>query len=196
MKTIEVSDKDYEILMELSKELQTQDNHGQAFPYFWNPSGIEHVPDEQGDIVTIIVDCEQYTPEDFAEYDPELWNKFRDYWNESDEEGEETVPEVYPKNFDWESEWMDEIKDKYRDAYVYHEKKERVVDHNMSIFYSDVKNFCASNSHHLGNKPSTYARTSWRMPKMKNLMECLLRINKTVPKECVNHEALRFREDR
>lgn len=35
MKTITVSDEDYKVLMELSKELQKQDNHGQAFSYFW-----------------------------------------------------------------------------------------------------------------------------------------------------------------
>jgi len=32
---ISVSEKDYKILMELSKELQLQENDNQACPYFW-----------------------------------------------------------------------------------------------------------------------------------------------------------------
>jgi hypothetical protein len=201
MKTIEVSDKDYEILMALSKELQTQDNHGQAFPYFWEPSSYkqEMNPHGEGQDVKVYYDTELYGFLDFAEYDDfENYNKFlkeKKEWEfdeDEDDKWEYNFNEYYP---DLEDEWKDYIDDDIDDAEVYTFDWNRKQEHNPSIFLTDVQNYIKNNKHLLGRKPHTYANTAWRMPKMKNLMECLLRLNKNVPKECVNHEALRFREN-
>lgn len=48
MKTIEVSDEMYEFLMNLSKELNTQDHRSTAMPYFFQIQTQEKVPAAEG----------------------------------------------------------------------------------------------------------------------------------------------------
>ena len=76
MKTISVSDEDYEILMELSKELQTQENDHQAFPYFWEPRSEKSVQGSEDDTPLAYHDCSTYEFEELEESCPELWDEF------------------------------------------------------------------------------------------------------------------------
>ena len=79
MKTIEVSDEDYDILMDLSKELQTQDNVGQAYPYYWTPSSYRLEPNlhGEGELVRVAEDGEDLEHiDDFKESHQEMWNNF------------------------------------------------------------------------------------------------------------------------
>lgn len=48
MKTINVTDEQYEFLMNLSKELNTQDNRGTAKPYFFQVRETKEVPAHKG----------------------------------------------------------------------------------------------------------------------------------------------------
>jgi len=185
MKTIEVSDEDYETLMALSKELQLQDNTGQTFPYFWEPSSkklVTNVNDE-GSIVRIYDGntSESYTLSDYAEYEEALWEQFLDHKDSS----------VRNYSEEDEDDWLEFIKDNKDDVRVYTMDYERICDHNPSLFMSDVDAYCKNNTHHLGLDPHAFSHSMWRMPKMQALVEAIYRINKQ-PKETVNDEARRF----
>jgi hypothetical protein len=186
MKTIEVSDKDYETLMELSKELLIQDNNSQAFPYFWEPSSykLKHDVNDEGEVKEIYLDGETYSLEGFAEAYDEDWEEFVKE-NELEDDG-------YDNSLEYE--WEEFITDKYWDARAYSSNWKRETEHNPSLFMSDVKGFIEYNQHHLGKDPHTYSRSIWRMPKMEKLVSCLLRLNSNVPEECINHEALVYKK--
>jgi len=190
MKTIRISDEDYKSLMEFSKELQTQENHSQAFPYFWEPASekLEINVNDEGEVV-MVYDWEQaesYTPEDYADCHPEFYDSFlRDQEVPFDTDDEN---QVYDS--DLEEEWIKYIiENKSIDRYS--QDWEQKTEHNPSLFMSDVKDFIKSNKHHLGRNPHTYARSVWRMPKMEKLISAIYRLNKQ-PKKDVNQEAKRF----
>lgn len=184
MKTIQLTNEDYEALMELSKELQLQANHSQAFPYFWEPASekLEDDPNDEGEIGIVFCSYRQetYTLKEYAESNPEMYKRFR----LEEEIGEDETYE------DIEHEWKDWLE--YQDGLrTYSQNWEQSTDHNPSLFLSDVKNYIEKNEHHLGRNPRTYARTVWRMPKMEKLIEILYRLN-TQPYEEVNEEARRY----
>jgi hypothetical protein len=183
MKNIQVSDADYEILMELSKELQTQENDHQAFPYFWEPHSEKCVQGGEDDTPLAYHDCETYYFEDLEEDQPELWEEFLLQGSFGKVTSYDSIEDVNCEiiNFiEFKDDWQ-----------VVYEKKEFQSEHNPSLFKSDVKSFCDSNKHHLGANPQTYARTVWRMPKMESLIKAIYRLNKQ-HEDTINHEALRF----
>ncbi len=196
MKTIEVSNEDYEILIELSKELQTQPNHGQAFPYFWEPASEKLVTNVngEGEVTKIYYDCDTYSPEDYAENHHELYLEFlndADHFETHEDALKYDEDNGHEYITDLETEWIEYIECHSNDAVVYSSDWEQSTDHNPSLFLSDVQGYIEGNKHHLGRNPRTYARTIHRMPKMQQLIECIYRLNKQ-PAEDVNQEAKRF----
>jgi hypothetical protein len=192
LKTIELTDADYETLMELSRELQTQTNNCQAFPYFWEPSSMKQQvnPHGEGSITEIYKDGETYSPEGFAEKDDyESYKEFLKY------EGLEEFFDMEEIDYrtDFESEWLNYISAFDLGEFVTYDL-ELKTEHNPSLFLSDVQNFIAGNKHHLGDDPQPYSRTIWRMNKMYRLVQILARINKDVPDEEVNEEMKIFRD--
>lgn len=194
MKTIELTDEDYETIMGLSKELQLQNNSGQAFPYFWTPSSekLEVNINDEGLEREFYYEGETYDDnseglEDLSLSEESLWEKFCVEENLFiDGEGSEIIK--YSKEH--EDDWRNYIEN-YTDADFYSCDWKRISDFNPSLFMSDVKDYCTYNTHHLGRKPAPYSDSIWRMPKMHNLIEVLARINKQ-PKESVNHEIKRY----
>lgn len=191
MKTIKVSDKDYEVLMELSKELQTQENHCQAFPYFWEPASekLKVNVNNEGEVSEIYCHnaSEVYSPEDYAEHDNDLFGEFL-----VDQELIKSLNDKYiPYDEIDEQDWIEYIENYSNTSTVYSSDWEQKTDHNPSLFLSDVQNYVKFNKHHLGRKPHTYAQTVRRMPKMEKLIEAIYRINPQ-SKEVVNEEAARF----
>ena len=190
MKTIPLSNKDYHELMALSRELQTQENHSQAFPYFWEAASekLEIDPNDEGKVVKIYDNDQEetYTAEKYADDDPEFYEKFL-----LKEEVEiKVIGEPEPYDFDLENEWLDYI-ELHRDVHVFSENWNQKTDHNPSLFLDDVKSYIKHNQHHLGRNPQTYARSVWWMPKMQKLIEIILRLNPQ-PDNIVNPEVRRF----
>ena len=138
MKTIEVTDKDYDILMELSKELQTQTNNGQAFPYFWEPASSKLSTNIHGEgaVLEVYYDTETYSLEDFAEYHEDFYEKFLVYSNEYVEEEDQYEYKEYHEEI--EDEWEDYIKDYIEDADIWTSDWKQDTEHNPSLFLSDV----------------------------------------------------------
>ena len=184
MKTITISDEDYKTLMDLSKELQTQENDYQAFPYYWEPSSLRTERNFHGEGAIVVAydcrNCEKTTPKELIEEAPDLWESFLELSDHTEDTPYESI----------ESEWVDHIKDDV-DYDVWTEDLEDQQERNHSLFKSDVKDFIDTNKHHLGKNPHTYSRTIWRMPKMEALIGAVIRINREHSEE-VNHEAKRF----
>ena len=183
MRSIEVSDEDYETLMQLSKELQNQPNHGQSFPYFWEPQSERLEPNLHGEGEVAHFRCNG------DECDPQT--KY-----EGNEQN--TISFLEENDFPLDSKWDDLTSDQHDlfcdylvdncDVEKYTSNYEYKSEHNPSLFLSDVKYFIECNSHHLGRNPQTYARTIWRMPKMEKLIKAIYRINANNNEE-INHEA-------
>lgn len=185
MKQITVSDEDYETLMELSKELQTQENDHQAFPYFWSPRSTKKVIGTDDDELLIYDsdDCETSTLKDLATENEELFNSFLKF----EDLGIHTEYDDIDVD-SWENYILNFSNDCSRYRIVY-EKDEDISESNYSLFKSDVQHHINCNSYHLGRKPHTYGNTFFRMFKMEALVKCLYRLN---PQEVdkINHEAL------
>lgn len=193
MKTIEVTDKDYEVLMELSKELQTQTNNGQAFPYFWEPASYKQEVNihGEGEDTEVYYDGESYSLQEFAEDFPIHYISFLE------DEGQYVDKEDKYNNYEYhkllEGRWQDYIEYYVDDADVWTLDWKHTCDHNPSLFLSDVEQYVKYNQHHLGKDLHTYSRTIQRMPNMTRLIECLLRMNNTIEEENINHEALVYK---
>lgn len=195
MKTIKVSDADYETLMDLSKELQLQPNHGQAFPYYWEPrsDNTDYDLNGEGEFKMVVLDSEEYDPVELAEEEPDLFWQFLAYTD---------IIEVYSE---WDgdlkefletrgNEWIEFLcEEKGYTLYTYNMKPKR--DRNPSLFLDDVRGYIERNQHHLGANAHTYANTIQRMPRMEALTEALYRLNPQ-PEGYVCNEAWRVVKDR
>lgn len=185
MKTINVSDKDYEILMELSKELQLQENDRQAFPYYWEARSDKFAqsPNGEGEFFEIYLDGETYDVSYFSE-DEEIWANYLK------EQHEEYEYREYDEKID-ETLLKDYVLDNIKGTEIVWFVTEQECKPNPSLFKDDVKDFIKYNSHHLGENPHTYANSVWRMPKMEALIKAIYRLNPQ-PKELINKECERF----
>lgn len=178
MKKIKVSDADYETLMSLSKELQLQPSHGQAFPRYWEPRSDRREYDLNGEgEFKILVDegGEECDPVLEAEDDPKLFGEFLAdedlavHYREYDGELESFMR-------DWRDEWLTWLTNcRGYTVRTYDMKPKR--DHNPSLFLDDVKEYIDCNQHHLGSNAHTYANTIHRMSRMEKLVEALYRLN-------------------
>lgn len=171
MSVIEFNKEDYEFLMEISKELITQDKDFQASPRFWSPrstkKGIGTHDDE-----LIVVDDGIHTPEEYFECTVD--SLAEEFIKENEIEFKN-----YEESID-EYEWIQFLKfHKECDISYYfaYQKDIEECENNFSIFKSDVKNFIEGNRHHLGKNPHTYANTFFRMSKMERLVKILCGIN-------------------
>lgn len=183
MKTIQVSDDDYKVLMELSKELQIQENDSQAFPYFWSPRSTKYGIGTDDDEKVFYSDGDDTCTAE------ELYNDNDDLRNQYLEDNEIDLKTEFD-DIDLD-DWEDFIgQGEYTE---YYRREEEVSENNFSLFKSDVKQYIKHNSHHLGGRPHTYANTIWRMQKMVELVKCLYRLNPQ-PKEDTNDEAFVYRE--
>lgn len=185
MKTIEVSDEDYETLMQLSKELQSQPNHYQAFPYFWEPRSerLQLNFHGEGEVTKLICHGDEIDLEETFENDEQNRIQFLEENNYDMDLKFSDLKENQKEEF--EQYLIDNC-----DVEKYTYNWEEATEHNPSLFLSDVQNFVEKNSHHLGRNPSTYGRTIFRMPKMEKLVLAIYRLNKNHNEE-INHEAKR-----
>lgn len=176
MKKIKVSDADYEVLMSLSKELQLQPNHHQAFPYYWEPQSDrrEYNLNGEGKFKIVVLD-EEWDPVELAEEDDKLFGEFLADEDIVDkyQEWDGDLEGFLAKCGDYWVEWL-----KYEKGYtIYTYNLEPKTEHNPSLFLDDVKGYIEHNQHHLGANAHTYANTIQRMPRMEKLVEALYRLN-------------------
>ena len=189
-----LSNEDLKDLMELSKELQQQENHYQAFPYYWSPASekLETNIHGEGEVIEVLyegsVTC---TPEELAEsgFDDHDYERGHVCDYAKFIAGNDLVFEgKYLKSL--ERDWVEYIENEIDDAEIWTSDYRENVENNPSFFLSDIKDYIKHNKHHLGRNPHTYAQTIFRMPKMEKLMKILYRLNPQPEGSC-NHEAFR-----
>jgi hypothetical protein len=179
MKTIELEDEDYKVLMDLAAELQTQPGDHQAHPVFWTPSSIkrevvaegcgeEYFVDDDGSVYTLEELCDREHSEEDS-----CWDAFEADW--LGDCGEKIDRSDFK---DYRDEFKHFMLSYYRfDLRMINIEEKRVCEENFSFFKSDVQGFCDTNQHHLGKNPATYGHTLFRMPKMQKLLELVAKMN-------------------
>jgi len=172
MKTITITDEQYNALQEMQNLLNTQDNRCTANPIFVMME-IEKVP----------------TAEDYQDGQE---------WYDADNcESYATIESVYEsisehleylnnpiKSFD---EFKQALNDNFNDfdeafglnIYKVYYKNIETINHNVfSFFEQDVKDHENINGHNLRNKKHfDYACSLWRTPRMENLRNILMELN-------------------
>ena len=168
MRTIQVSDEDYEFLKDLQHELNTQENDGQADPIYW--SVMDHMtqpmPEGCGDAAIYMGDGDVMTTEEAVEYVDEKLCDYRE--------------ELQEKWKDVDKNWMDSVVAFIRDdmeiiecRVVWLEEKE-YISHESGAFIT--KRACKQYIERFGynhNKPHTYAMTAYRNFELGRLLKIL-----------------------
>lgn len=156
MKTIEVSDEMYEFLMNLSKELNTQDHRGTRMPYFFQVQTQEQVavPEYQG---TQAWHCDG----SLIESDEEIEDVIMEYkgWNKHTTE--------FNKLEDYEIESV--LKEMGYDK-VYYDYKDNLE--NAFLTSKACDEHIARNKHNY-NSPVNYLSHAYRNPELEKVMEFL-----------------------
>ena len=173
MKTISISDEDYEFLKDLKHELNTQDNDGTADPVYWGvmeeeevwaPEGCGYPKVTHDDGSWTLEEAVEVVNEIIHEYEPDI----QDEWKEVDKD---YVNEV--------ADFMRErLKLDYCDV-VWAETKE-VINYIQGGSAFLTKRACKdyikrySYNH---NKPHTYAICAYRNPELAKLLKILGNLN-------------------
>jgi hypothetical protein len=153
MKTIEVSDEMHEFLMNLSKELNTQDHRSTAMPYFFQIQTQEKVPAAEGNGTEAwmydgsMIETEEEITQAIAEYKGlEIEDVTKDSYEREQVLEEAGYRKVYY-----------EMQDKYQNAFL----TSKACDEHIR-----------ANKHHYKN-PVNYLNHSFRNPEMEKLLTFL-----------------------
>lgn len=184
-----ISKEDLEFLAELSEEMRTQDNDGQAEPRYWTVRGIESVPSPDGYGDGLCVYCNSLG-ETVAENLEELIMHFEEecfYELEladieiKDNNNEYGKYLITGKDGNTVVNDMDEFieaMEKYGVAtegeykvYAYNNEY-RIYRNTFFITKNACREHIKANRHHY-NEPGTYAMTAWRSPQVERLWKIL-----------------------
>lgn len=199
MKTIKMNDEDYNDLMELAKELRTQDHDSQANPRMWTVDTTQERVTKEGFNDTKIlvinsnnddsIDLEELNKQllecymrdkDFSNLD-EIYESFIidaelfRYWcieNDlcfDDNDDNDAVINVLQQTSLYSLQDYLEANDVNIAPIEEYEQHEL----NATFFKSDAKKHIEINKHNLAKNPHTYAFSIFRMPKMERLCDIL-----------------------
>lgn len=168
MRQIEVSQEDYDFLKELSHELNTQTNDGNADPVYWGvmEHKMEAAPEDCGDPFIYMGDGATMTTEEAVQYVDE---NIHDYEEETQEKWK-----------DIDKNWMDEVVDFIHDEMgvnecrVVWQEEKSVISRDTGAFLT--KRACKEyieKCHYNHSKPHTYAMTAYRNFELERLLKIL-----------------------
>lgn len=171
MRTIQISDEDYEFLKDLQHELNTQTNDGNADPVYWGvmEHRMEPAPEGCGDAIIYMGDGATMTTEEAVEY---ISENIADY--------SEAVQEEWQEKDDFDRNDMPTVVDFLHDAMQLHEC--RIVWQEEKGFISRetgafiTKRACKEyieKCHYNHSKPHTYAMTAYRNFELERLLKIL-----------------------
>lgn len=195
MKTIQVSDEQYEALIEMQDELKTQDNRNtrdpiyiimdkETFPtsydysddYIWfNSYDSETIGDDEDLFEYLVDNCSEELIKSFNDYQDEN-NFLRDIENE---ESKKELKEWFLNELTY-SEDISDITDltvEHHIIKIYQFENESIQYKQgmpISFFEKDMIEHLSSNDYHYTNKAKTYACSLWRSRRMEKLREILL----------------------
>lgn len=168
MRTIQISDEDYEFLKDLQHELNTQTNDGNADPVYWGvrETRMEPAPEGCGEAVIYMGDGALMTIEEAVKYIDE---NIRNHCEELQEEWKEV-----------DKRWMDDVVTFVHDEMGFSEC--RVVWQDEKPFISQetgaflTKRACSEyieKFHYNHSNPHTYAMTAYRNFELARLLKIL-----------------------
>ena len=177
MKTIEVSDEIYDGLIEISKDLNTQDHRATAMPYFFQVKTKKEVPafEGSGDIIlwyNTYSEKELRTEEEIRECISEhIYENDNSLTELTDEEAEEKSKRIVSEmdSYDME-EWLESH------DFVKYELNEESVYENCFFTEKACELHIKQNKHNL-NKPVSYLNHAFRNPEMELVMKFLCELN-------------------
>lgn len=168
MKTIEVSDKMYESLINLSKEMISQDNRSTAMPHMFQIRSKRQVAayDGQGEEVWVDEDGDELTT------DLEIKNYITTHIYENDESTNELIDEEALKfatdkvaemdSSDYEEYLENVCNDNWRKVNV-----TTAYEYKNTFFTAKACESHITQNHYHYNEPTSYLNHAWRNPEME-----------------------------
>lgn len=170
MKTIQISDELYERLLEISKELNSQNHLGTAMPYLFQVKDIRRMPTfEWVDVKWYeFVNTDRQSSFDAPETKEKLLKMVKEEYENSDEE----TP------LDLEDYNEDELESVLYEKFWYEKLPYTEIEVLTNWFFTRkaVENHIERNSYHY-SKPESYLTHSFRNPDMETVMEFLCQIS-------------------
>ena len=168
MKTIQITDEDYEFLKDLQHELNTQTNDGNADPVYWGvmEHRMEPAPEGCGDAIVYMGDGATMTTEEAVEY---INENIRNY----DEELQEQWKDVDKSCMDDVVCFIHDEMEISECRIVWQEEKE-FISRETGAF--NTKRACKEyieKCHYNHSKPHTYAMTAYRNYELARLLKIL-----------------------
>lgn len=165
MKTIELSDQDYEFLKELQHELNTQTTDGNAQPVYWGvmETREEGVPDGCGEPRVYMGDGGSLSLDDAIEYTEEyITDKNREQWERLDKTSMEDFVGFCNDELRWSEVRVVDV-----------ERKSRLSETTGAFL---TKRACQQYIERYGynhSNPQTYAMTAYRNFELERLLTIL-----------------------
>lgn len=184
MKTIEISEEDYNFLKECKELLNTQNNRATRNPIY-TIQDVEKIPtssdyadgsfwiDVEADYYQIGSDEELF--EYLWDYDGNYKEKIIEYLSEEGDEEKEDFKKLFLKEIQYDDD-LAGFGIECISNYYYLEKwfiKEGAV---FSFFEKDAFDHLESNHYHYTEKARTYGCSLWRSPKMERLRKFLMEL--------------------
>ena len=167
MKTIQITDEDYEFLKDLQHELNTQTNDGNADPVFWGvmetkedaaPSGCGETKIHLGDgYVADIKEAVRYV----GEYLPELSDVDRMTWEDTDKDDIEEVADFIRNVMNHQADLI-EVEER---SFISRETGAFITKRACQEY---IRRYSYNHS-----KPHTYAMTAYRNFELARLLKIL-----------------------
>ena len=169
MKTIQITDEDYEFLKDLQHELNTQTNDGNADPVYWGvmESEMKGVPEGCGDPIIYMGDGGTMTTKEAIEY---IEN---DYLSDLDDADKEEWADVDKTDMDDVVRFMNENLN-WHDVRMEDQRLEERISRETGAFLT--KRACKEYVERYGynhSKPHTYAMTAYRNFELARLLKIL-----------------------
>lgn len=165
MKTIELSDQDYEFLKELQHELNTQTTDGNAQPVFWGvmETREEGVPDGCGEPCVYMGDGCTLSLNDAIEYTEDyITDENREQWERLDKTSMDGFVEFCHNEFHWSDVRI-----------VYVDKKSKLsVDTGAFLTKRACQQYIKNYGYNHAN-PHTFAMTAYRNFELERLLTIL-----------------------
>jgi hypothetical protein len=168
MRTIQISEEDYEFLKDLQHELNTQENDGNADPVYWGvmEHRMEPAPEGCGDAIIYMGDDATMTTEEAVEY---INENIRNY----DEELQEQWKDVDKNCMDDVVYFIHDEMEISECRIVWQEEKEFISKETGAFITKRACKEYIEKCHYNHSKPHTYAMTAYRNYELERLLKIL-----------------------
>jgi hypothetical protein len=179
MKTLELTNEQYDLLMELQKELKTQDHRSTANPIYFIQRRIKEygIDADYAEGTDYMIGGKIYTEDELKEYIVQCYSEeLESFINETDDINniDDIDSDIYMLDdlIDFVNETeIDEIICK-----IHYRYQEVVHEYSFSLFEKDSLDHIDLNGHNIGGQYYTYVGSNQKTPRMNKLRELLLEL--------------------